>query len=68
MNMILDRLAVDFQRTFCEFSTNHLTDIIVMGTVQHRGLNKRLGSTAEHLLHQAPCSVLAIKPGELLQS
>jgi universal stress protein E len=54
--------------SICEFAADHLTDVIVMGTVQHRGWNKRLGSTAEHLLHRAPCSVLAIKPGSLLQS
>jgi universal stress protein E len=26
-----------------------------------------LGTTAEQLLHRAPCSVLAIKPGRALQ-
>lgn len=55
-------------QSICEFATDHLTDVIVLGTVQHRGLNKLLGSTAEHLLHRAPCSVLAIKPSNLLQS
>lgn len=48
--------------TICAFATKHLTDVIVMGTVQHGGLDKLLGSTAEHLLHRAPCSVMAIKP------
>lgn len=52
----------------CEFATDHHTDVIVMGTVQHRGLKKLLGTTAEQLLHQAPCSVLAVKPGRVLQS
>jgi universal stress protein E len=37
-----------------------------MGTVQHKGLKKLLGSTAEQLLHRAPCSVLAIKPDKTL--
>jgi hypothetical protein len=41
---------------------------IVMGTVQRKGLNKLLGTTAERLLHRAPYSVLAIKPGRMLQS
>ena len=49
-------------RAICTFAAQDLTDVIVMGTVQHRGLDKYLGSTAEHLLHRAPCSVLAIKP------
>lgn len=54
--------------SICEFATDHHTDVIVMGTVQHRGLKKLLGTTAEQLLHQAPCSVLAIKPGRVFQS
>lgn len=53
--------------SICEFAADHGTDVIVMGTVQHTGLSKRLGTTAEQLLHRAPCSVLAVKPGLLLQ-
>jgi universal stress protein E len=55
-------------RSICDFAAEHHTDVIVMGTVQHNGLNKLLGTTAEQLLHRAPCSVLAIKPGRALQS
>jgi universal stress protein E len=54
--------------SICEFVTEHHSDVIVMGTVQHKGLNKLLGSTAEQLLHRAPCSVWAIKPVSALQS
>ena len=54
--------------SICDFAAEHHTDVIVMGTVQHNGLNKLLGTTAEQLLHRAPCSVLAIKPGRALQS
>lgn len=54
--------------SICEFVSDHLTDVVVMGTVQHRGLSKLIGTTAEQLLHRAPCSVLAIKPGRKLQS
>jgi len=54
--------------SICEFAAEHHTDVIVMGTVQHKGLNTLLGTTAEHLLHRAPCSVLAVKPGRMLQS
>jgi universal stress protein E len=53
--------------SICDFATEQRTDVIVMGTVQHSGLNKLLGTTAEQLLHRAPCSVLAIKPGKMLQ-
>lgn len=48
--------------SICDFARDHESDVIVMGTVQHRGLSKWLGSTAEGLLQKAPCSVLAIKP------
>ena len=54
--------------SICEFVSDHRTDVVVMGTVQHRGLSKLIGTTAEQLLHLAPCSVLAIKPGRKLQS
>lgn len=54
--------------SICDFAAEHHTDVIVMGTVQHNGLNKLLGTTAEQLLHRAPCSVLAIKPGRTLHS
>ena len=46
----------------CNFAHDHQIDVIVMGTVQHGGLNKLLGTTAESLLHHAPCSMWAIKP------
>lgn len=52
----------------CDFAIEHRADVIVLGTVQHKGLNKLLGTTAEQILHRAPCSVLAIKPGRGLQS
>ena len=54
--------------SICEFADKQQIDVIVMGTVQHHGLSKLLGSTAEQLLHRAPCSVLAIKPQHTLQS
>jgi universal stress protein E len=43
-----------------EFSHDHQMDVIVMGKVQSRGLGKLLGSTTEHILYQAPCSILAV--------
>ena len=54
--------------SICEFADKQQIDVIVMGTVQHHGLSKLLGTTAEQLLHRAPCSVLAIKPQPTLQS
>jgi universal stress protein E len=43
-----------------EFSQLHQMDVIVMGKVQSRGPDKLLGSTTEHILYQAPCSILAV--------
>ncbi|MGF6092665.1 universal stress protein [Pseudomonas sp. 18173] len=54
--------------SICAFTADHGTDVIVMGSVQHKGLSKLLGTTAEQLLHRAPCSVLSIKPERMLQS
>ncbi|MDZ3826452.1 universal stress protein [Pseudomonas monsensis] len=54
--------------SICGFALEHQVDVIVMGAVQHHGLSKLLGTTAEQLLHRAPCSVLAIKPQQTLQS
>ncbi|MFJ2693118.1 universal stress protein [Pseudomonas sp. NPDC087336] len=43
-----------------EFAHAHSVDVIVMGRIQSRGLDKLLGSTTEHILYQAPCSILAV--------
>jgi len=43
-----------------EFVSEHHVDVIVMGKIQHRRLDKLLGSTTEHILYQIPCSVLAV--------
>jgi universal stress protein E len=43
-----------------EFALAHDVDVIVMGRKQSRGLSRFLGSTTEHILYQAPCSVLAV--------
>lgn len=50
--------------SICTFAADHQIDVIVMGTTGHRGLDRRLGTTAELVLQRAPCSVLAIKPQE----
>lgn len=43
-----------------EFVSEHHVDVIVMGKIQDRRLDKLLGSTTEHILYQIPCSVLAV--------
>ena len=46
----------------CTFAADQQIDVIVMGTAGHRGLDRRLGTTAEQLLQRAPCSIWAVKP------
>lgn len=43
-----------------EFANEQNVDVIVMGKVQSRGVNKLLGSTTEHILYQVPCCILAV--------
>jgi nucleotide-binding universal stress UspA family protein len=45
------------------YATAHRTDLIVCGTHGRHGLNRLvLGSIAEHVVHNAPCAVLTVKP------
>ena len=48
-------------RTLAEFAAREGLDVLVMGRVQRKGLDKLLGSTTEHILYQVPCSILAVK-------
>jgi universal stress protein E len=43
-----------------EFARQLDADVLVMGRVQHKGLNRLIGSTTEHILYQVPCSILAV--------
>ncbi|NWB87834.1 MULTISPECIES: universal stress protein [Pseudomonas] len=52
-------------KAIVEFVGQDVFDVLVIGTVTHRSLNKLLGSTTESLLYQPPCSLLVIKPVEL---
>lgn len=47
-------------RVLAEFAQQHQVDVIVMGRNQSSGLEKLIGSTTEHVLYQASCSVLAV--------
>lgn len=52
-----------------EFAQSRQIDILVMGTVQRRGWNRAmLGSTAEDILDNVDCDILAIKPPEFSAS
>jgi universal stress protein E len=51
-------------KAIADFAAEQKADVMVMGTVQRKGLEKLIGSTTEYVLYQVPCSILAIKPGE----
>ena len=52
--------------TLTDFARDADTDVIVVGTVRRRGLERLvMGSSAERILDSSPCSVLAIKPVKL---
>ncbi len=40
-------------------------DIIVMGRIGHRGMERLVGSTVEHLLYKMPCSAWVVSPEAL---
>lgn len=44
-----------------EFAKNHDVDLIVIGTHGKHGLGLLLGSTANAVVHGAPCDLLAVK-------
>lgn len=50
--------------TLCEFAASNGFDVIVIATANHGRLERwLLGSTAEHVIARAPCSVLAVPTG-----
>lgn len=49
-------------RIISDFATREHMDVVVMGTLVRKGLEKVLGSTTEQTLYQIPSSILAIKP------
>lgn len=49
------------------FIAAHKIHLLVMGTIARRGLlGLTIGNTAERLLPEVPCSVLAVKPSEVV--
>ena len=46
-----------------EFAREHRADLIVMGTVGRTGIRGLIiGNTAEAILNQVACSIIAVKP------
>ncbi len=44
-----------------QFAEGHGCDLIVIGSHGRRGIERLLGSTADAVLHRAPCDVLAVR-------
>lgn len=52
-------------RAILQFIEQHQIDLLLMGTMARRGLSGvSIGNTAERLVTQLPCSMLAIKPAD----
>ena len=68
----LDPKPVLLERSNAAFAiASHLrdsgSDLVVLGTRGRTGMKALLlGTTAERVLHESPCSVLAVKPSETL--
>lgn len=55
----------DPARVLCSFADAYDIDVIVMGRVGHRAMERLIGSTVEHLLYKMPCSIWVVSPEEL---
>lgn len=51
----------DPTRVLCDYARACDTDMIVMGRVGHRAMERLVGSTVERLLYKMPCSVWVIQ-------
>lgn len=49
-------------RVISDFAGREHMDVVVMGTLNRKGLEKVLGSTTEQALYQVPSSILAVRP------
>ncbi|MBT8768480.1 universal stress protein [Metapseudomonas boanensis] len=48
-------------RGIADFVTEQAADVVVMGRVHHKAIDKLIGSTTEHTLYQVPSSILAVR-------
>lgn len=49
-------------KVLASYAAAYDIDVIVMGRIGHRGLDRLVGSTVEHLLYKMPCSIWVITP------
>ncbi|CRL52147.1 MULTISPECIES: universal stress protein [unclassified Pseudomonas] len=55
----------DPAKVLSSYADAYSIDVIVMGRVGHRGIERLVGSTVEHLLYKMPCSVWVVSPETL---
>lgn len=48
----------------CSYAREHKSDLIILGAHGRHGIRLLLGSTANGVLHEMPCDVLAVKVAE----
>lgn len=51
-------------KVLCSYAGAYDTDVVVMGRLSRRGMERLVGSTVEHLLYKMPCSVWVVSPEE----
>lgn len=49
------------------FAKRNAFDMVVLGAVYQRGIDRFVGNTAESVLNRAPCSLTIVKPLPWLQ-
>lgn len=49
------------KREITQFVSEHQCDLIIMGSHGRHGISLLLGSTANAVLHEMPCDILAVK-------
>ncbi len=54
----------DARREIVRRAEEHDDDLVVIGSHGRRGIAALLGSTADAVLHRAPCDVLAVRIGD----
>ncbi|MBV7572689.1 universal stress protein [Pseudomonas sp. PDM32] len=52
-------------KVLSSYAQTYDSDVIVMGRIGHRGMERLVGSTVEHLLYKLPCSVWVVSPEKI---
>ena len=65
MNTIEQNVIIGMPRVeICRYAREKSCDLVIIGSHGRHGIRLLLGSTANGILHDMPCDVLAVKVGE----